>query len=395
MEKTLFLSLQNSGPMTPVGAAVEAKDQPPTRRYIKPIIPLGTFTHPRKGWCLSVDDAQLDHWVDTFHQMKLNGDHPKLNKDHKHDADSVIGDVVDMMRGDVSGDSFTPAAKGKWLGAVVSVTGKENMNLVESNKDVSPEIYSSYVNGTKNEYKNCIRFISVVPTPVVPGQAGFKIAAGIDDDIQGQTLFLGVRTMAAKTYHAIEELAHHVGVTCPAAQAMDDDAGHTAVHNVREHLIAKERRYMGIQEEKDDLAKKLTAATAGKPVADVKYLSLGVKGLDRDFDALKGILSDKGVDLLRAELVGDVAKKEFSPLLMSIGDEEKGINTVERVLKIIRENPGVARGSKSPAQDAKYLSVDDPAAGDGKEKMTPERRIELLNMTSTGREILASENRKH
>jgi hypothetical protein len=364
--------------MTPIGSPTKVGDGPLTQRFLKPVICLGSFIHPKHGWKLDVDENRLNTYVKNFAAMKSNGVPVKLTKDHKRTSDAVVGDAIELTR------------EGDWLNAIVEVSGEKNIELCETNKDVSIEVDEGMVDGKGNRYGECITAISVVRNPIVPGQTGFKrIAAGHDDDDGERPLYLfstGEPDMKP-IFAAIASLAAVVGLSNIKASGLNEDNAADALGNIQQKFTAQ-------GEEIQDLTRKLSLAEE-EHEPDTKYLSLAGKSMEKEIDAgLKGILSDAGIKALKTELIGDLSKKQFSKLLLSVDSEEDGIAIVENIVKIIRDNPGVARGGKTDPQKVKELSRDDGDGDDANKPLTAERVEELLQTTPAGQAVIEHARRK-
>lgn len=377
-------SIAASMPATPLGAAIIlAADTPPVRRYIKPVYSLGSYTHPTKGWTLAMTNKRMNDHLAEFQKMKLAGIPVKLTKNHKLDADSVVGDILEAMRGNIVNGKFDPNPDGEWGAVVAEVVGLKNIELVESNKDASVEIDSFKIGPDKTRYGEHIRAVSIVPNPLVPGQTGFERIAADDgeDDNRPTYLFSDGEPVMKTLFSSIAGLASICGLTLNA-EGMTEASAVEAVGTVKAKLA-------GLESEKASLTKKLSDAGTGEEEPDLKYLSLSAKNAVAEIKSLKGTgqLSDAGITLLTKELVG--IPGGFSKML-SDGEDEDGTTAIERIVKIIRENPGVKFGGKTNLQKA--MALDDggrSASGAGNEPPTAERLRELLNAEPVGASIVA------
>lgn len=383
MDKGIQFSLATSTQATPLGIAVKVgadADAPLVRRYLKPVYKLGSYTHPKKGWVLDMTSDRMNKHLAEFQKMKLAGIPVKLTKDHKHDADSVVGDVQEALRGNMLDGKFEPNPEGEWGAVVVEVTGLKNIELLESNKDVSVEIDPSKVGHDGTRYGEHMRAVSIVPNPLIPGQSGFeRIAADDGDDTT--YLFSSDGEPVMKTlFSSIVGLAATCGMSLNA-DSMTEASAVEAVGTVKAKLA-------GLELEKANLTKKLSdAGTEDEP--DPKYQSLAAKNARAEIKSLKGIVSDAGIALLEKELVG--VKDDYS-MMLSTGDAEDGTTFIERLVKIIRENPGLKLGSKTNLQKVKELDDGGRSASGGgaNEPPTADRLKELLNAEPVGASIVAS-----
>ena len=145
---------------------------------IKDAIRVGTYIHPVHKWQLAVDEAKLSHWVETFKKMKeagvtvpFVGVKDSGGGDHTVNSSTTMSYVKDMFVAD-GVLSFT-----------VEVDEKDKEFAKKINQ-VSIGTKGTFTDGKGNVYKDAIQHIALTPTPIVPGQEGFKelaLATGVDE----------------------------------------------------------------------------------------------------------------------------------------------------------------------------------------------------------------------
>jgi len=339
------------------------------QRFLKPVIPVGRFVKRgkdgRKIFELDVTPARQQGWVDTFKAMKQNGvavkvmdetgnftiEAPKavLSKNHAGAwdkgqkrlaklAENVVGETVDMF------------VDGNWLNAVVEVKGRESIDLVQRNKDTSPEIDPCRIDGTEQKYGEAITAISIVANPLIPGQTGFeRIAASADSP---ERFILSLDNEEPMKLAAI--LAAVASLACLDTSKVTEDNAVDTLNGVKAKLTDTESR--------------LTKALSADEPHDKTVLGMTARLAEKEIGTLKGIVSDAGIAKLKAALVGDLSKEQYSSYILSQDEPLTAVKSVEDLCKIIRENPAVKAGVKTelqkvtPVTDPVALSDDDGAA---------------------------------
>ena len=141
-------------------------DGAPVGRYVKDVLRVGSYTHPRDGWELVVDEAMLDGLADTFARMTRDGIEIEVTRDHESTAEAVLGYARAAYR---LGDTLYMACE---------IRGMAGIDLVNVVKNVSVEIAEDYTDGRGRKYGLAIFRVSVVQQPIVPGQGEF-VRAGM------------------------------------------------------------------------------------------------------------------------------------------------------------------------------------------------------------------------
>ena len=138
-----------------------------TKRYKKDLIQTGIYSHPVEGWKMTVDTANMHYWVKTFQDMKANGVKVPILATHDfNDATDTMGYIDDMY------------IENNKLYAIHEFRGEKNIETALVNGQVSIGI-KTVKDGKGNEYKNAIQHVAITPTPVVPNQDEFQIAASL------------------------------------------------------------------------------------------------------------------------------------------------------------------------------------------------------------------------
>jgi hypothetical protein len=94
--------------------------------------------------------------------------------------------------------------------------------------------------------------------------------------------------------------------------------------------------------------------------------------------------------LLKTELVGNVDKAEYAPFILSAETPLHAVRSLQRIAKIIKDNPAVKKGGQTQLQNVVALSREVPDEQQAEKPPTAERLQELLNATPTGQAIVAS-----
>lgn len=168
-------------------SAVEKNEQgQPTRRYKKDVIHTGHYRHPKDDWTLDVTPERMDKWVDAFKKMRANGVDVEIVRDHSDKADDIAGYNLELFR------------EGDTLYAIPEMIGQESIDLAERVKNVSVLIDKDFVDGTGTHYGEAITHISIVQSPVVPGQEPFERMAASRGGTTNRVplLYLGVNDMS-------------------------------------------------------------------------------------------------------------------------------------------------------------------------------------------------------
>lgn len=161
--------------------AGQTADGKSTKRFVKDLISVGTYTHPLKDWTLEVTPDRLNKWATRFNAGRAAGIDFEVTVDHSQKADGVIGYLTGMF---VEGDK---------LMGVHEFADDDAVKIAERCKNVSVEIVPDFTDSKKNNYGEMIVKSSLVQQPVVPGQAPFqKMAASLagEPDAEPKHLWL-------------------------------------------------------------------------------------------------------------------------------------------------------------------------------------------------------------
>lgn len=346
----------------------------PVQRFVKKVINDGHFVKrdpktKEKLWELDVNPARRELWAATFKAMKTGGvpvrimdetgnytiDAPKapLTTNHagawdtggkrlKKQAEAAIGETVDMIADDDG-----------WLSVVQEVKGQANIDLVKRSKFVSPEIDYCFIDGTDKKYGEAITAVSIVANPLIPCQTGFEtIAASADSPVRYvMSLDNGESDMLSAALVAAIALAAGVDT-----KTITDEASAVSALG-------------GVKSKLDDTQAKLTKAlSSDEPEVNPSVRAMAARAVEKELDGLKGFVSDAGIKALKDELVGDRGAAKYSTFIMSHDEPEQAVVAVEKLVKIIRENPGVKKGEKTALPNTKALSSDE-GEGEGNDAL--------------------------
>ena len=328
------------------------------RQFVRPSIKIGeTYIKPGKdGFTLHVTPERAQGWLSNFAAMKAKGRAVKATRDHRHDVDGVLGDVVDMR--------IRPDG---WLETVHEIRGDSAIKTAEANKDVSIEIKQDFKESDGTIYPGeSIPFVTYTASPVVTG-----IAASTDEN---QNTFFLSRSMdmafdKAKHFEAIERLRK-----LPKGSVTEE--------NATDHVLDHCTRYMALETENADMVKKLaladekakSLANPATTAPDKKYLSLAARlGEERIQRAVEtGIITTATGEALKGKFIGDRTKGEFSPIMLSMSAEDgDSVGLLDEVLTIIEKNKPVASGEATASQTLRLSREEpdaEPAKGKGKKK---------------------------
>jgi hypothetical protein len=377
MPESFILSSSSSTPARR-SSEIRIVDGQPVARFVKDVIRDGKFVKRDKAtgrtiFELEVTPERRKTWVDSWRAMKeagkpvklrddtgaftLDAPHAPVTTNHagafkksrverlRTMAENVVCDTVDIFN------------EGDTTFAVVEVKGERALDLVTRNKDTSPEIDVVEIDGEKTE---AITAISIVANPLVPGQKGFELIAASADTPERFILSSddGESPMkVAQVLAATIALAGLAGIS----QAVTEDN----VDGVLEQCRGK-------------FESQTKALSADVPNPTV--VSMACRMASKEFDRLKGIMTDAGIAKLREQFVGNIDKKEFSTLALSADSPEAYVSTIEKLVDaIVKDREPLKKGAKSGVQggtavveDTKNLSGDDELEA-GEEKPDPSR----------------------
>lgn len=307
----------------------------PTKRFEKDIAHVGTYKHPRDGWTLNITPEKIDAWVSNFQRMKTAGVDVEVVKDHRHDAEAVVGYVTDMRR------------EGDRLIAVHEMVGDDAIKLAQVVRNVSPWIERNFKDGHGTAYGESIIHSAIVQGPVIPGQEPFKaiaasMRAGNPDallfSIEGNTMPLDLapfKTLLGKPELTETELATAVRERLTAAESAK-----TTAENEARDMKAKVLSLEG----------QLTALKA-KPEPDAEVLDMLADGAGDGFDALatNGNITPAIAASLKTLFVGAPKSRNAYALSGRVSGHETSI--AKQLITILKDNkPTPAAGHKTGLQ---------------------------------------------
>jgi len=144
----------------------------PAYYFWRPVIADGEYTHPTKGFRLSVDATRRKGWESNFRKMAECGEKVPVVKDHADDkSDSTLGYVVDARQ------------NGAWYEELHQYLGEAARDVALRNQ-ISVGIDPAYVTGKGIKLGDCIVHSATTPRPVVGGQGqAVPLAASRGGDI--------------------------------------------------------------------------------------------------------------------------------------------------------------------------------------------------------------------
>lgn len=390
MNKSFALSIESPAAEA-VGAATTV-DGMPVQRFLKKVIPVGKFVkHDQKTkaklWELDVTPDRQKLWVDTFKTMKAGGvpvrisdetgnftiDAPnaKVTKNHAGAWDKPTTRLKKLAENVVAETQDLFIADDGWVTAVVEAKGQPAIDFLKTAQFTSPEIDPCFIDGTDKRHGEAITAISIVANPLVPGQTGFETIAASADSPERFVLSLDNGEPEMKTLLAM--------IATFAAMPIDSLTTEQQGVDALKAIQAKHAETEG----------KLTKALSSDQ-PDKVALGLAAKYAGKEIDnGLKGVLTEAGIKAVKETLIGDPAKGQYAPWILSHDEPDAAVNAAEELCKVIKDNRvAITPGAKTALQNTKVLSSEEPN-GQPKE-ITPERLKELLSHTVTGREILTA-----
>ena len=206
-----FPAPANTPEPKPFDGVYRLSDGTPAKKFRRYVAQLGqVYDHPAGIWDkpIVVTAEQRQHWLEETGRALTNGlsvKATKATKDGKHpnykNPDYTIGDVVGL---EVEGD---------WLAVVIQARGEDAIDLLERNKDVSPEFQPYDKDGLGNEYRDFIRAVCVVTRPVINSQ---PIAASLEGDAVVMLDRKETKTLSREA--PMSKLSAHVAKVCGLAE---------------------------------------------------------------------------------------------------------------------------------------------------------------------------------
>lgn len=151
----------------------------------------GDYTHPTKGFSLSVDRKRMDGWVENFRRMQANSVDVHACADHSEKARDSLGYVVDMKR---DGDT---------LKVLHQLIGEDAIRMASRNK-ISLGIHPKFKDGRGVSYGDSIIHSALTPVPVVPSRDGLIAASRGQQDKEPVILTLAASRSTAMPFSATQ-----------------------------------------------------------------------------------------------------------------------------------------------------------------------------------------------
>jgi len=327
-----------------VSPAVKNDANQPVRRYKKDIIRTGSYKHPKEGWDLVVDNARMDKWIETFYKMKKNGVDVEVVRDHSEKADDVLGYTVDLFR------------EGDKLFAIPEIIGQESIDLAERVKNVSVLIDQDFIDGTGTDYGEAITHISIVQSPIVPGQERFVPIAASRGGMARQVplLYLGANTMA----ELLETLQNLIGAEEALTEETAADEVKTFLDELKNNNAALKKQIEEITEEIENF-KTESAREDKNDSSDDKKSSVT---MDEDTAEQAAITAEERLSLLveQGKITPAVKEKLCSVLIgttgsrnimaLSVKGQPDKRSLASNILDALKENDIIKLGEQTGAQ---------------------------------------------
>jgi hypothetical protein len=335
-------------------------------------------------------------WVDSFRAMKKDGipvrlkdttgaftvpfTKTQLTKNHAGAfnpdntarlttlAENVIAEVDDMYVDEADG----------WLKTIHQVNGQDAIDFIKRAKFTSPEIDPCMFDGADKKRGEVITAVSIVANPLIPGQTEFQAIAASADTAERMVLSLDIKEPPMLALFPI--IAAMAGI----------DASKVTESNAVATLQTVQARIGTLEGEKSQLTK---ALSAGDAEPDPTVMALAADVALREIEgAFSPIVSAAGMKLLKVEFVGDIEASKYAPFILSAETPLHAVRSIQRIAKILKDNPAVRKGAQTHLQNTIALTREtpdgDPAATNT--PPTPERLAEMLGHTETGRGIMES-----
>jgi hypothetical protein len=140
----------------------------PVQRFLKDLIPAGSFVHPATGEVINATPERLDKWARNFARMQQAGVKVPVPVTHTKNPEANRGWVEEVFVSD-----------GKLFGAL-DLIGDDAIALA-SRVEVSIGVHPNFKDAQGTEYGEALDHVALVTDPVIPGQGPFlPIAASRD-----------------------------------------------------------------------------------------------------------------------------------------------------------------------------------------------------------------------
>ena len=355
MGKFVLADTGLAGEVQPISGLWTDENGVPRRRYVKDMIRVGKYKHPRDGWELDVTVEKIDEWIEKFRQMKAAGVDVEIAKDHSMKADDVVGYVVDMYR------------EGDTLYGVHEMRGSDAIDLAARVKNVSVLIDRDYVDGKGNKYGEVIVHSALVQQPVVPGQSDFKAIAASRSggEVQEVPMLLSGDFEMANSDEVLEKLRELAGLDEGDEQVVMSKL----TEMISELKTAKEAAEAKIKELESSNAELIAASKAANEQVDPDVLEERAETAEEKLQSLveKAKITPAVAKKLQAALIGDSGARNAYALTRKASGMD--VPLAKQILEALKENDPVELGEKTKAQS---VALARQVPGEEKVEIDPE-----------------------
>lgn len=309
------------------------------QRYLKDLISVGVYSHPIHKWELNVTIEKLQEWQKNFVKMQQNGVDVEVPVDHSLSASDNLGYIKEMF------------IKGNVLYGIIEVKGKNAIDIIRRNRNVSIWVQPNFKDGKGVEYGEVIKHASVVQQPVVPGQNDFVPIAASGQEIE--TLYLGSHVMTKEQIDKLRKLLS-LGKEITDEQIKDLSAISDAMKSAKDKVDEQSKVLSTLKDEN-------TALKAAKP----KTLSIDPTILELCADTMEEKLN---LLVVKGKITPDVEKKLSLILLgvrgsrnamaLSLGKDSTA-SFATSVIEALKDNDAKKLEEQSGAQVLNRVVPDD------------------------------------
>jgi hypothetical protein len=360
-----LVALGAASPANRIGAATEREGQV-VERFKKELISVGVYRHPVFEWTLEITTERMDRLIANSRRMQEAGVKvPVVGDEATHVVvpSETLGYQVEMFR------------EGETLFGIHELVGQEQIDLALRVDQVSIGIDRNFYDGEGAYYGEVIDHVSVTPTPVVPGQAGYeRLAASREAEPEKLPVFV----LSSDGTEEIEEMQELITKLRELLGAGDDLTEENALSRIQERLDAAAEEKKGLEEQLTELSAKvatLEKAQASRDDGEDEAPTLAPEMEDALVESTEtklSILVDQGritpavKDELHAALIGDQGSRQVLCLSRSASKTE--VSIAHAVCAALAKNDPVELGEQTGHQVVK-LSREVPG---GEEKPDPQ-----------------------
>ncbi len=318
-----------------------------TQRFKKDMIKVGVYVHPVHKWKLDVTSERLHRWLAGFKAMRENGVDIEVPLDHSLSAEKNLGYVVDcMIEKDFKGVET--------LFGIIEVAGKNAIDIIRRNKNVSVWIAKDYTDGEENYYGEVIKHCAVVQQPVITRQDNFIPIAASETGIKNEIPIFYQRRIEM-TKDQLAKLKTLFGLGEDVTEESVLSAIETQTKSKAEVLKKIQDENIGL---KSAATKNKAASTKGK--IDPNTLELAGSAIGDKIQLLveRGSVLPEVAKRLSEALIG--AQGSRKEMMLSLG-EESAPSIASQVVDILKDNDPIKLGEQTKAQ---VLNRDTPGIKD-------------------------------